>query len=1532
VQWYDDLGNPLLAGVDTLANQCAGDYFAEVVNAVGCTTIVAITINEPLPLLTNDSVVNASCAGVCDGEIHLTPSGGDGGPYTIEWLASGNTGLSEIALCAGTHLVVVTDNSGCSDTLSIDVTEPAAIVATTQGTNVVCNGSCDGTAIVVPSGGNAPFTFAWTGALSGAAGTNDTITGLCPDTYTVVITDANGCTFSPPAVIVTEPAVMTATDVITDVICNGDATGAIDVTVLGGVAPYTFTWSPGGAITEDLNNVPAGNYTLVVTDAGGCALTLPYTINESAPLSIAPTTTDATCGLCDGQATVVGSGGTGPYTYVWSNNATGASVSNLCAGTYTVAITDASGCVDNLTVTINNTNGPTVTVATTDPSCAGTCDGQATATVGGGVSPYTFNWIGSGGTTATETGLCAGTYTLEVIDAAGCITTANVVITDPSAIVDNATLVAANCGASDGSITVAPTGGAGGYTFAWLPPVSTSNTATSLPPGLYNLTITDASGCTESFSYTINGLAAPIITIAGTDLLCNGICTGAADATITGGTGPFTFQWTSQGVLSGTTEDLTALCAGDYILQVTDASGCIGFGTITINEADTFQIATNYSLDASCGGICDGIANVNPIGGTLGYFFAWTDGLGNPVGGSQDSITALCADTYTVTVTDASGCTAGPVSIVINEPAPLSATFNIVNANCGVADGSAEVIAAGGTPGYTYQWYDGLGNPLGTNPIQGSLGAGSYSVDVTDTNGCTNNFTVNVSNVQAPVIVVDLASDVSCFGSCDGAIDITVTGINVPFTYVWNPGGLTTEDISGLCPGTYTLEVTDTSGCIAFATVDILEPVEILATTTTTDATCGACNGTAQIPPTSGVAPYTYLWSSGGTGDTESGLCSGIYVVDVTDATGCTVSFSVSVNNLNGPTSATINSTAASCAGVCDGTVTVTPIGGTAPYSYYWTHNGATSNTLTNLCAGTYFMETTDASGCILVSQVDITEPAAMVVTPTIVPTTCGICDGSVSVAITNGVSPYTYAWSTSANTTPVEQNLCAGVITVTVTDANGCSVTQSIAVGSSNAPVASTTFTDVSCFGVCDGTIDASAVGGVAPYTFELFDANATSLLNGANATNLCVGDYTYMVTDNAGCVGFDLVTITEPDSITFSLPAITDVSCGGSCDGEATIIPAGGVLPYTFSWPSGGTTATESALCAGTFTGTVTDNNGCIATQDVPINEPAPLVITIDAANDPQCNTSLDGSIDISVVGGTGSYGFGWTGPGGPFATQNIGGLNPGQYIITVTDSLGCTAVDTVNLNAISPITADAGPDISLCEGTSITLVGTGGVTYEWYDLNGTLLIAGATYTTTPPLGSTSYVLVAYDGLCTDSDTVVVTSNNLPIADAGVDYTVPEGSTVTLGGNPTGPAGSIFAWSPFIFMDDSTLANPTVTADELTTYVVMVISPEGCIGLDTVLITPQPEIIFPNGISPNSDGRNDTWIIDYIDDFPDMTVEIFNRWGQPIFSSVGYREPWDGTYTDGKPVPVGTYYYVINLNSELYPAPYTGPITVLR
>ena len=1648
-EWIDcDTGLPISQTTQQATNLEAGEYSVTITDENGCSiTSACIEITEPDELQATVNTTDILCFGECTGEAEVTVTGGTTA-YSYDWFDSngdpiaGATGNSVNNLCAGEYSVVVSDANGCSTgTLDFEITEPDEIVFTLSSTNPQCDAVCDGSITATVTGGILPYSYQWfdeddNPVVAPGSGSNS-VSQLCEGNYYLQVTDGNGCVINSPIEELEAPDAIEANLTLTHTTCNDDCDGMAEVNPTGGTSPYTVTWLPSGANGTSINGLCADDYTVVIEDINGCSTSEDFTITEPDEIDITYNTNNATCGDCDGSISLSVIGGNGGYSFQWdanANNQTTQTATNLCAGVYTVIVEDSEGCTEQVTVGLSDDGAEDLTTSAQDVTCFGECNGEVSVSYTCSEPACTQEWFeastgNSIGTTDDITNLCAGDYLIEVVNNLGCVAVEQVTIDEPDEILANEIVTDATCaGDCDGEITVNPTGGTvtTDYNYSWSTSGNTTSTETNLCEGSVDLEITDDVGCTVAFTFEIEAPTGLTVNLTIDEPTCNGDCNGAIFSTVSGGTGNYTYQWFDAGgtpvggndpflinqcagiyelivsddngcsetisnidltepdevdfdlavqnilcnsecngsaevdnvtggsgtynfqwyenstaIIGETADNINGLCAGDYGIAVNDDNGCTsGVVDFVITEPDALAADENIT-HISCNGECDGeIELTNVSGGTGTYTYNWTDtNTGNTVGSNTPVLDNVCAGTYEVTITDDNNCELIITDLEIIEPDGLTATFDVIPANCVIDDGEATVNVSGGTGGYQYSWNDPSNQ---TTQTATGLGAGIYIVTVEDDNGCEEQFSVEIENLNAPEISIDQITDVSCAGACDGSVEISVTEGEGPYTYQWIPTGQTSQNLTNACAGNYTIQVTDSENCTAFEDVTINAPDELEATFITENAACGICDGEAEIVVTGGTVPYTYNWTNGETSENASGLCSGIYQVEVTDANGCQDVFDVEINNIDGPDDATVSMTPASCANTCDGTAEVTPTGGTAPYDYYWPHSGETTNSVSSLCAGTYFMETIDANGCILVTQVDITAPPAFADSTVVTPTACGECDAALDAYISGGTGNIDYTWSTGATTQEIS-GLCEGIYTLTVEDENGCTETFTYTISGSDAPDVQLQATNANCFGECDGEGSSTVTGGTPGYDYQWFDADGNPIAGETNEdiSGLCEGTYVIEVEDADGCFAYATMDIEQPSEIFFSTPFTQDILCNGDCNGVGTVIPSGGLLPYTYQWDANAgsqTTATATNLCAGTYDVTVTDANGCEETQSITITEPDEIIIDVTQVMDALCVSENDGAIDIDVTGGVSPYDFSWTGPNGfTDDNQNIDQLFPGNYNVTVTDANGCEAFETIPVDTSITLLAYAGEDTATCQFDTLVLygqvIGAPASDWGWYDFDGNLITNEDSLLLTNEItGEVDYLFCVEDGQCNHCDTITVTVNELPFADAGEDRFRPEGSSITIGGNPTGPTGTDIIWIPGGILNDSTASNPSFTiGEEPITFEVTVINEFGCVATDTVMITPLPEIEFPNGFSPNGDAVNDVWEIDYIDEFPNATVEVYNRWGQLLFRSEGYDQPWDGTF-ENKPLPVGTYYYIIELNSEFYPDPYTGPITIMR
>ena len=1243
------------------------------------------------------SQTNVSCNGGANGSATLNAAGGIA-PYNYSWSPSGGTGATASGLSVGIYTVTVTDAISCSTTKTYTITQPTVLVVNPLSqTNIACNGGSNGAASVSASGGTTAYSYNWTPGNPTGDGTAS-VTGLTAGNWTCTVTDANSCTSSRTFAI-TQPALaLSASNVVTNVSCNGGSNGTINLTPAGGTSPYTFNWCC-GITTEDRTGLVSATYNCTVTDNNGCTTTSGATITQPASaLSASNVVTNISCfGGSNGTINLTPAGGTAPYTFNWGGGITTEDRTGLLAGAYTCTITDANGCTTTSNATITQpASALSASNVVTNISCFGGSNGAINLTPVGGTAPYTFNW-GGGITAEDRTGLLAGAYTCTITDANGCTTTSNATVTQPSALITSTAVANIACnGDANGVASIANSGGTGGYTYVWSNGASTA-VITGLLPGVYTATVTDANGCMNIRNATITQPSALVTSTAVTNILCNGGSNGSATLTASGGTTAYTYLWST----GATTSVITGQTAGVKTATVTDANGCTSIKSISITQPASALSASNVVTNISCFGGSNGTINLTPAGGTAPYTFNWGGGI------TTEDRTGLLAGAYTCTITDANGCTTTSNATITQPASAMAATISSTNTACLSNTGIASVIASGGTPSYSYAW-----SPSGgTAATATGLGAGTYSCLITDANSCSITKTVSVNTASGPSLTSASQTNISCFGGSNGAASVNAaTGGTTPYTYNWTPGNPTgdgTTSVTGLTAQVYTCTVTDANGCSALQTFNITQPASALATSTAvTNVLCFSnSTGSATITATGGTTAYTYLWSTGATTSVIIGQTAGVKTATVTDANGCTSIKSVSITQ---PASALATSTAVTnvaCFGNSTGSATVTASGGTAAYTYLWS-TGATTSVITSQASGTKSYTVTDANGCTSSGNAIISQPASALVTATAVTNVLcnGNATGAATITATGGTASYSYLWSTGA-TTSVIASQTAGVKTATVTDANGCTSIKSVTISQPISALAtSTAVTNVLCNGNSTGSATITVTGGTASYSYVWSTSATTSVI-----TSQASGTKSYTVTDANGCTSSGNAIISQPSSALATSTAVSNVLCNGGSTGSATVTATGGTASYSYLWSTGATTSVITSQAAGVKTATVTDANGCTSVNSVTILEPTLLTATTSQTNT-TCNGVCDGSAIITPNGGTAPYIFNWSN-GNTASTNSL--LCAGNYTVIVTDANGCSITQTVSISEPSAIVATSNASNILCNGASstVTVSATGG-----------------------------------------------------------------------------------------------------------------------------------------------------------------------------------------------------------------------------
>ena len=1337
----------------------------------------------------------------------------------------------------GMYTVVVTNSSGCGSSGPYEVViDNEVLEVEGSDTDVACFGDDDGFIDIELPDENPPFIIEW----SNGDMTED-LADLPPGTYTVTITDANGC-FGTETYIITEPdEALDASIVSIEQPVGGDQDGTVEIEVSGGTPDYSYLWD-NGETTATATMLEPGNHFVTITDANGCEEVLEVVIYE--PLTIEAEVLGGPCfGSCSGSIELEVTGGLQEYTYAWDNGGTAPVNMSLCEGIYIVTVTDAFGTQTILNYEIETPDELVLIGETPDPLCSDQL-GFVELEVIGGTPGYQYIWSNNQ-TTQSVFDLAEGNYIVTVTDDVGCTAVESFTIEIYDPIVITADITQESCdGGGNGIIYISMTNGFGPFEYSW----STGYVGEDpdgLVSGTYIVTVTDVFGCTGTESFIVSQGGDIEVAITTQDVSCGGAADGSIDLEVQGGVPPYSYMWDN----GETTQDLTGIAAGDYEVTIEDNGGCTYINVITIEANPGVEYSVQV-FDSECSDSDNGHIHFTISTGTPPYTYTWSN---NGTGPDQ---TDLAPGTYSVTITDANGC-AVDTSLIVEAPGAIAITGTPSSASCpGMNDGSLEAEASGGTGPYSYLWSTGT-----TSSKLDSVVAGDYIVTVTDANGCTLDSVFSIESLDA-IEVSGAVVNASCDGSSDGSIDVTVSGGTAPYSYSWSSGE-STEDISGLAEGTYELTVTDVNGCIQIIEFAISGAGSIVVSDNITGILCnGDTNGSIDISTNGGTAPYSFSWSTGASTEDLTGIGAGDYVLTVTDAQGCELELEYTVDDV-APLDEITVVTDVDCYGLSTGSIEVSVQGGTGPYSFKW-DTGSDAANLPGIEAGSYSLTITDANGCTLTGTYDVQQPDELVafITNVTNPSMAGE-KGSAEVVVSGGSEPYDIRWE-NGETGATATDLPVGFTTLSITDANGCKLQLEVEI-TVQALFVNYDITDNPCFGDCAGTVAVSVTGGLPPYSYQWSDGQDSD-----TAVDLCEGTYALTVTDGQGNgVTINNILVTTPPELVVS-GISTDVSCVDSNDGIIELGVSGGTGPYTYSWTNGSVQAALNNLEPGPYAVTVTDNMGCSKTADFTIEDVKTLDLSL-SAQDIDCDNP-SGKI---VISGDNSPGYGYLLNGQPVNTgQNseITGLQPGDYLLEYVINSGCIIeVGQVEITERS---------------------------------NFTISIDPASVTTN--VGEQVNFIVQINGI---------------IQNHFVEWNTDDPHTCEIEDN------------------DGNCIEISLSAQGDQTVVVTVTDEFGCTeeAVATLNARSLRNVFVPNVFSPNGDAVND--IFKPTSQDPGVSLNsftIYNRWGEVMYnekgSTLNTMTGWDGEY-GGVLTPPGVYVYTLDLeHPDGLQEVLIGDVTVVR
>lgn len=839
--------------------------------------VLACTTTASCPTLTLSvlSQTNINCFGANTGSATVSANGGTGA-YTYTWAPGNLIGASQTGLSAGTYTISIRDVNQCPGTGTITITQPtAALTAVISATTAAGCGSSTSTAIF------------WTENFGVGCSQNQIANGTNPSVngvWTVTNTGTNDASANQWFISATE---------------SGMGVGNCGDGCLG---------SGGNNRTLHVSNLPTSPAAFIFCPTGDCGAA--YDTGFGSNAVRADKRAESPTINCSGQSNITlsfnyiegGQTTIDDATLWYFDGTTWAQIDNMPKTTVCGA---GQGLWASRTMTLpaSANNNPNIKIGYrwvnnddgvgTDPSFAvdditlsatssGSAGGSATVTASGGTPAYNYIWTPSGITTAVASGLTAATHTVVVTDSKGCIANAIANITStggPTLTVTSQLNV--NCfAATTGTATVNGNGGTGPYSYIWSPGNLSGTSQTTLSAGVYTINVQDANQCVGSNTLSISQPTAALnAVISNTTAAGCGASTGGATVTASGGTPSYTYSWSAGG---GTTSGVSNLPVGSNTVIVTDSKGCISSAIVTITSFGGPVLSVSSQTNVNCFGSNTGGAIINASGGVGPYSYTWSPG--NLSGTTQ---TSLSAGTYTINVSDANLC-AGTGTLLITQPT-TSLSVNIANSptGCGTSVGSATATASGGTLSYNYTWSSPI---IAIGNIASNLATGTYSVLVTDNNGCqASAVTVITSGGSGPGLSVTSQSNILCHGASTGSAAVTAVGTPGPFSYTWSPSGGNASVASALTAGVYTVTVSDGSACTSTISVSISQPSAITSSLVITAASCGSSDGAATINTSGGTGSLTILWQTGSSNNSITGLAPGSYSVVITDANSCSV-------------------------------------------------------------------------------------------------------------------------------------------------------------------------------------------------------------------------------------------------------------------------------------------------------------------------------------------------------------------------------------------------------------------------------------------------------------------------------------------------------------------------------------------------------------------------------------------------------------------------------------------------------------------
>ncbi|WP_296623243.1 T9SS type A sorting domain-containing protein [Marivirga sp.] len=1123
---------------------------------------------------------------------------------------------------------------------------------------------------------------------------------------------SSSCLADTLEIIINQPdSIVIQPEIIEMPSCN-QANGLGGVKITGGTLPYQVFWQLENGNILDSTSLKSGYYDIIIEDANNCSAMFPsFFVGETNDFTVSiQNSSNPTCGENNGSILIQTHEGVPPYDINWFKDGSlllndTDSLTELSEGSYIFSVTDAMGCFFEDSVELNSIEPINVELSNEIAADCDTQNGSITLSVTGGTPPYSYSWPDS--IPYTDRNYAEGLwgakiYTVRVSDANLCTTNHEFVIGNIGAPEVAVHTTKPKCGLANGSIEIELLS-ENNAIYEWEGFENTSSTLENIHSGIYFVTVT-ANDCpiTKRVELTedINNLltADPLLTNAS----CNDTG-GEINLNISGGTPPYVVTWDDIALNNSLRTDLSS---GNYSFIVTDSVGCTISQDIYLNKEELPQLSLKSIGNAACGET-NGFIQLDSLSSEYTFKWSHNDILNDPLAEN------LASGLYSVYAINEIGCSTDTVSYYISSSDTdlRIQEVAVISASCNEsADGSIEVNAVNGIAPYQYEWDDEAEQ---TGNIAQDLSPGTYTVLVTDATNCSRVKSITLGQVN-PVYISNISKSAPlCPDSEDGSITVTASGGKGNYSYEWSTGD-TTQAVTGLGSGTYSVTVYDNNICSDQADITIAAPDTLSVEYSTEKLTCySTADGQVELSISGGVPPYAVEWEDGSTLKRRFDLTAGNYNVFISDNNNCSISQNIIVAAKDS-VSLDYEITSVSCNGGNDGSIRIDSITNANSPLVEWS-NGQIGNTLRNVSAGLYEAVITDSNGCNTAFEFEIDSPDSLqIVNDTITDVLCkdGF-NGSINFDVIGGNGNYSFNWDDGPRTSN-RSNLTAGIYQVTVTDDLNCTIEKQFTVNEPNPLVLNYTAASISCFGSANGYASIEIEGGISPYQISWADGGVDSVRN-----DLSAGTHDVLVTDANNCWESIEVIIPNLNPIRINDVIQTIPSCYQGTDGGLELDIIGGNAPYTISWENGETGASLNNISAGNYQVTITDDNNCQLTELITLGDGTPIYLTSVTTANPICYGEPSGMIDVIPDGGNPPFEVVWE--DGTRASRRED-LLAGTHVFDVVDSTGCSVsyeitIQDPPLEEINNLPSE----VFLCTGGVANLDAGDWSSYNWTSDNG-------------------------------------------------------------------------------------------------------------------------------------------------------------------------------------------------------------------